>query len=249
MLLNGKIAIITGAGSGIGRAATERFVREGACVTIADIDEEAGAETLRMAKEIGGKAIFVPTDVSKADEVAQMVSETVDEFGGVQVLISNAGIFSRHDGPITSVDEDVFDRILDVNLRGMFLCSKYAFPEILKSGGGSAVLTSSIGATLGSPTTAYGTSKGGVLGLMRSLAMQYTVRGIRVNAILPGPIDTPMMEVVTATRGPSFRRPHGFQDRMAKPSEPAALLTFLASDEASYITGQGLFVDGGQNSS
>ena len=249
MLLNDKVAIITGAGSGIGRAATQRFLQEGARVTIADIDEEAGVNTLRMAKDIGGEATFVPTDVSKSNEVRQMVSHTLDKFGGVHILISTAGLFSRHDGPITSIEEEVFDRILDVNLRGMFLCSKYAFPEILKSGGGSAVLTSSIGATLGSPTTAYGTSKGGVLGLMRSLAMQYTPKGVRVNAILPGPTDTPMMEVVTATRGTSLSRPRGFAARMADPSEPAALMAFLASDESSYITGQALFVDGGQNSS
>ena len=117
-------------------------------------------------------------------------------------MVSNAGVFSRDDGPVTTIDEAVFDRVLDVNLRGMFLCCKYAFPEIVRSGGGAAVLTSSTGATIGSPTTAYGTSKGGVLGLMRSLAMQYAAKGIRVNAILPGPIDTPLLKAAVPRAAP-----------------------------------------------
>ena len=245
MLLEGKTAIITGAGSGIGRAAARRFVQEGANVAIADINEEGGRETLRLVEDVGGRAIFVPTDVSKAADAERLVRETTAAFGALHVLVSNAGVFSRDDGPVTTIDEAVFDRVLDVNLRGMFLCCKYAFPEIVRSGGGAAVLTSSTGATIGSPTTAYGTSKGGVLGLMRSLAMQYAAKGIRVNAILPGPIDTPLLKAAVATRGPSNTRSRGLLGRMADPSEPAALIAFLASDEASYITGQGLFVDGG----
>ena len=249
MLLEGKTAIITGGGSGIGRAAAVRFVQEGANVAIGDVNEAAGRETQRLVEDAGGRAIFAPTDVSKAAAVEHLVRETMTAFGALHVLISNAGVFSHDDGPVTTIDEAVFDRVLDVNLRGMFLCCKYAFPEIVRSGGGAAVLTSSVGATIGSPTTAYGTSKGGVLALMRSLAMQYAAKGIRVNAILPGPIDTPLLQAAVTTRGPSNTRSRGFAGRMADPSEPAALIAFLASEEASYITGQGLFVDGGLNAS
>ncbi len=249
MLLEGKTAIITGGGSGIGRAAALRFAEEGARVAVGDIDDKAGRETQRLVEDADGSTIFVPTDVSKAADAERLVREAVSAFGALHVLVSNAGVFSRDDGPVTTIDEAVFDRVLDVNLRGMFLCCKYAFPEIVKSGGGAAVLTSSTGATIGSPTTAYGTSKGGVLGLMRSLAMQYAAKGIRVNAILPGPIDTPLLKAAVATRGPSNTRTRGMLGRMADPSEPAALIAFLASEEASYITGQGLFVDGGLDAS
>ena len=249
MLLEGKTAIITGGASGIGRAAALRFAEEGANVAVGDIDEEAGRETQRLVEDSGGSALFVPTDVSKAVDAERLVREAVSAFGALHVLVSNAGVFSRDDGPVTTIDEAVFDRVLDVNLRGMFLCCKYAFPEIVKNGGGAAVLTSSTGATIGSPTTAYGTSKGGVLGLMRSLAMQYAAKGIRVNAILPGPIDTPLLKAAVATRGPANTRTRGMLGRMADPSEPAALIAFLVSEEASYITGQGLFVDGGLDAS
>ncbi len=249
MRLQGKIAVVTGAGSGIGRASALRFAQEGARVALADISQERGKETLRLVREAGGEGIFVRTDVSVAGDVERMVQETLRLLGGVHVLLSNAGVYSAQDRPITEIDEEVFDSVLNVNLKGMFLCCKYALPAIVRHGGGSAILVSSAAALIGAPTTAYSTSKGGVLALARALARQYAARGVRVNAVLPGPIDTPIHENVRAAQGrPSGDKSLGktpFAQRWGQPNEVAALMAFLASDDSSFMTGAALTVDGG----
>lgn len=249
MRLRDKVAIVTGAGSGIGRASAIRFAQEGARVALADVAEKPMKETLRLVKDVGGQSIVVKTDVTNASDVERMVQETLRLLGGLHVLLSNAGIYSGQDQRITDIEEEVFDQVIDVNLKGMFLCCKYALPVIGRQGGGSAILVSSSAALVGTATTAYSTSKGGVLSLARSLARQFGERGVRVNAVLPGPIDTPIHENVRAAMG----RPPGdrnlgktpFVQRWGRPEEAASLMTFLASDESSYMTGAALTVDGG----
>ncbi len=246
----GKGVIVTGGGSGIGRAAAVAFAKEGAKVTIGDVSEAGGREVVKAIEAAGGKAIFVKTDVSKSAEVQDLVQQAVRTFGGVHVLFNNAGMYARNDTRITKLEDSVFDRVIDVNLKGMFLAAKYALPEIVKSGGGAVVMTSSIGALIGGPTTAYATSKGGVLALMRSVALEYAAKGVRANAILPGPVDTPIMTDVRAAMGlpPDGKMLKGnMLDRWAKPEEIANLVLFLCSEEASYVTGAALTVDGGQS--
>lgn len=246
----GKGVIVTGGGSGIGRAAAIAFAREGGRVAIGDVSEAGGGEVVKAIEQAGGKAIFVKTDVSKSAEVQNLVNQAVKSFAGVHILFSNAGMYARNDTRITKLEDSVFDRVIDVNLKGMFLTAKYTLPEIVKSGGGAVVMTSSIGALIGGPTTAYATSKGGVLALMRTVALEYAAKGVRANAILPGPVDTPIMTDVRAAMGlpPDSKMLKGnMLDRWAKPEEVANLVLFLCSDDASYITGAALTVDGGQS--
>ncbi len=248
----GKVALITGAGSGIGRATAFRLAAEGAKVTVAELSEEHGQETRRLVQEAGGEAIFVQTDVSKAADTERMVKETVDAFGGLHFLINNAGIYDGRDKKITEIDIEVFKRTLDINLKGMFLSAKYAMPAIVKSGGGAAVLVSSVGAVKGGGNTAYSTSKGGVIALTRALAGQYGQYGVRVNSILPGPIETPIHVGVREAAGLPPATGSGMDHvsmpmlpRWGQPEEVASLMAFLVSDDASFMTGAGLLIDAG----
>jgi NAD(P)-dependent dehydrogenase (short-subunit alcohol dehydrogenase family) len=246
----GKGVIVTGGGSGIGRAAAIAFAGEGARVAIGELSEEHGRATAKAIEASGGGAIFVRTDVSKAADVQNLVSQAAKSFGGLHILFSNAGMYARNDTKVTRLEDSVFDRVIDVNLKGMFLSAKYALPHIVKSGGGAVVMTSSVGALIGGPTTAYTTSKGGVLALMRSIALEYAPKGVRANAILPGPVDTPIMLDVRAAMGippDGPMRKANMLGRWAKPEEVANLVLFLCSEDASYITGAALTVDGGQS--
>jgi NAD(P)-dependent dehydrogenase (short-subunit alcohol dehydrogenase family) len=238
--LDGKIAIVTGAGSGIGRAIAIAFHAEGARVVVADISGEEKA----LAEELGGAVTAIRADVTHAGEVEDMVAAAGETFGGLHVIVNNAGIDGEF-GAIADCSEENFDRVIAVNLKGVFLGMKYSLPPIVASGGGSVINIASAAGLVGFPTMpAYCASKGGVLQLTRVGALEYAAAGVRVNAICPGVIDTPLIQKI----GPALSDPAVAQTplgRLGRPAEVAAMAVFLASDESSYVTGAALPVDGG----
>jgi NAD(P)-dependent dehydrogenase (short-subunit alcohol dehydrogenase family) len=243
----GRVALVTGAGSGIGRAGAQIFARKGAKVVVADIDLAGGDETARLIKEAGGKAIFVRCDVSRAAEVEAMVGRTLEAYGRLDFAFNNAGI-SMGQGGTAGLTEDEWDRVLDVNLKGVWLCMKYEIPPMLAGGGGAIVNTASIAAFIGRPANPnYAASKHGVLGLTKSAALEYAREGIRVNAVCPGPVRTPMVERGIA-RSPALEgtlvrgQPTG---RLGTAEEVAEAAVWLCSDAAANITGHPLVIDGG----
>ena len=243
--LNNKIAIITGGGMGMGRAAALLFAQEGAKVVVAERNVAAGEETVRMIREQGDEAIFVETDVSKADDIKRMVDTAVNTFGALHILYNNAAI-AGDVALTTEYSESRWNEVLAVNLTGAWLGMKYAIPKILESGGGSIINVGSQAADRGNPLLAgYSAAKGGVLALSRGTAMEYAKENIRVNCINPGVIATPMvMNAWTEAQLSQFVElvPQG---RMGQPEEVAQAALFLASDESSHITGHVLVVDGG----
>ena len=245
--LDGKVALITGAGSGIGRASALAFAREGAKVAVADIVVEGGEETVRMVKEAGGEAFFIKVDVANAADVEAMVNAVVDTYGRIDCAYNNAGI----EGRLASTDEypeDMFDKVIDINLTGVWLCMKYELPQMLKQGGGAIVNTASGAGLIGvAGMSAYVASKHGVVGLTKTAALEYAKSGIRVNAVCPGLIQTPMVERITADQpqlGEALvaAEPVG---RTGKPEEIAESVVWLSSDAASFVTGHAMSVDGG----
>lgn len=242
--LNDKVAIITGGGSGIGRATAILFAREGAKVAVADYDPVGGKETIKMIQGEGGEAIFIEADVSKAEDVERMVKTTVETYGRLDILFNNAGIGET--AKVTEASPDHWERVLGINLEGVFLGCKYAIPEMIKNGGGSIINNGSILAEVGfSAATAYGTSKHGAVGLTQTVALDYATQGIRANTVCPGFIRTPMvMKGLTAEIREQIAALHPL-GRMGEPEEVAEAVSFLASDRASFVTGTCLFVDGG----
>lgn len=246
MRLANKTAIITGGASGIGRAAAMAFAREGAKVAIADLNAEGGRETAKLIEHQGGTAFFYETNVSDSNQMQSLISAAVDSFGQLDILFNNAGI-GHPDVKSVDLDEEEWDRIIDINLKGVFLGIKHAVPHLKKAGGGAIINTSSLLGLKGQKyLAAYNASKAGVVLLTKNAALEYGRDNIRVNAIAPGVIDTQIIEgwKNDVRKWPIISRANAL-GRIGTPEEVANAVLFLASDEASFITGATLSVDGG----
>ena len=240
----GKVAVVTGGASGIGRAMCERFAGEGARVAVADLDEEGGGE---VAAAVGG--LFVRADVTSSDEVEALYGEVVARQGGIDICCNNAGISPPEDDSILETGLEAWERVQRVNLTSVYLCCKHALPHLLARGRGSIVNTASFVAVMGAATSqiSYTASKGGVLALSRELGVQFARQGVRVNALCPGPVNTPLLVELFAKdpERAARRLVHIPMGRFAEPSEIAAAAAFLASDDASFVTASAFLVDGG----
>jgi len=247
--LKGKVAIITGAGAGIGEAIARRYAHEGARVVIAEIDATRGKANEHAIREQDGEAIFVSTDVASEEQIKEMVNVTLARYGRIDVLVNNAGIIlGQQEARAHELTNETWDRTMAVNLRGYWLCSKYVIPSMLAQGRGCIILIASPCGMLGfTRLAAYSTSKGGIFGLMRSMAADYAPDNIRVNAIVPGTIDTPMnaeeFEIPGAREKWAAAAPAA---RLGTGNDVAGMAAFLASDDADYCVGGVYMVDGGQ---
>jgi NAD(P)-dependent dehydrogenase (short-subunit alcohol dehydrogenase family) len=242
--LGGKVAVITGGAGGIGRETARRFVEEDARICIADLADEPGNEA---ADELDG--IYIHADVTDPDDVRRMYDETAERFGGIDVLFNNAGISPPDDDSILDTDLEAWQRVQDVNLKSVYLCCKYGIPYLLERGGGSIINTASFVATMGAATSqiSYTASKGGVLALSRELGVEFARRGIRVNALCPGPVNTPLLQEIFAKNPEQAERRlvHVPMGRFAEAKEIAGAVLFLASDDSSYVNASTFMVDGG----
>ncbi len=243
--LQGKIAMVTGAGQGIGRAIAERFAREGAGVIVATRTPEHGEETLRLIEQAAGVAVFYELDVGDVAAVKRVVDEAAARLGGLDIVVHNAAAFSRN--PIAEMDDAALDLLLNVNLKACFTLTRSALPHLRRRGGGRILVTSSVtGPHVAIPGSAhYAASKGGVNGFIRTAALELAADGITVNGVEPGFIDTAALDRLKARFGEANLAKYIPAKRLGRPDEIASAMLFLASDEASYITGQTIIVDGG----
>jgi len=248
--LDGRVAVVTGAASGIGRACALDLARAGARVVVSDLERaaEGGEETVRLVREAGGEARFVACDVSDGADVLRLVEATVAAFGRLDALVSNAGVGGAL-APAADYTEEEWDRVIGVNLRGVWLCMKHAIPVMLEQGGGAIVNVASILGHVGfAGAPAYVAAKHGVVGLTKAAAADYAQRGVRVNAVCPAFIVTPMIERAGLTEDPEVRRAIEARhpiNRLGQPEEVAGLVTWLCTDAASFVTGASYLVDGG----
>ena len=248
--LDGKVCVITGAGGGMGREAAIVFTGEGAKVCVADLDVSLAEETVTMC---AGEAFAFPVNVADEDGVQSLMAATAERFGGIDVLYNNAGISPADDASVLDTSVDAWQRVQDVNTKGVFLCCKHGIPYLLERGGGSVINVASFVAVVGAATSqiAYTASKGAVLALSRELAVQFAREGIRVNALCPGPVETPLLLNIFGDDPAALerRRIHWPTGRLAKPREVVNGALFLASDESSYVNGSTFLVDGGLTAS
>ncbi|MBL6600454.1 MAG: SDR family oxidoreductase [Alphaproteobacteria bacterium] len=247
--LAGKVAVISGAGTGIAKAAAVIFAREGAKVVVAELNEETGAEA---AAEIGDAALFVPTDVTDEDSVAATMEQAVERFGGLHILFNCAGGSAPEDSVVTEVDLDVWDRTIPLDLKGPFLCCRFGIPKIIASGGGAVVNVSSAVALRGNhPAHIYSAAKGGLISFTQSLAGAYSAEGVRANVICPGMIATDRIKSRSANQSPSNRRAalvsswKAYPFGSGEPEDIANVALFLASDESRMVNGAAIPADGG----
>ena len=244
--LSGKVAIVTGGSSGIGKATAIAFAREGAKVVVASRREKEGQETVKQVQSAGSEGFFIKTDVSKETDVSAMVEKTIATYGHLDYAFNNAGI-EQIPTPLVEQTEETFDQVMDINVKGVWLCMKHQIPQMLVSGGGAIVNMSSIAGMIGAPgLPIYVASKHAVLGLTKSVALEYAKEGIRINAVCPGMIETDLLDRVFANQEVKERliamHPIG---RVGKPEEIAEAVVWLCSDKASFVTGQSLPLDGG----
>ena len=244
--LDGKVCVITGAGGGMGREAALVFTGEGAKVCVADVNLEAAEET---AAQCAGEALAVRANVAEEADVEAMMAAAAERWGGLDVLYNNAGISPDDDASVLDTSVEAWDRVQAVNTRGVFLCCKHGIPHLLERGGGSVINVASFVALLGAATSqiSYSASKGAVLSMSRELAVQFARRGVRVNALCPGPVETPLLLNIFGDDPAALerRRIHWPTGRLAKPREIVDAALFLASDESSYVNGATFVVDGG----
>ncbi len=247
--LTGQVALITGAGSGMGRAVSQMFVQEGAAVVLVDNQAEPLAETVAWIKEAGGQVESAVCDVSDENSVNRAVAAGIRRFGKLTVIYNNAGIMPEQDHSVLDTDPEVWDWVQDVNLKGVYLVCKYGIPALLEAGGGSVINVASFVALVGCtvPQDSYTASKGGVIALTRSMAAQFGSRGVRVNAICPGPIETPLLMdwLLTDPEAKSLRLSRIPLGRFGKPEDIGYLAIYLASPESAWMTGAALNIDGG----
>ena len=248
MRLDGKAALITGAGSGIGRESALLFAAEGAAVAVVDIEDTGGRETVAAIERAGGRAVYVHADVADAADAARMIASAEKAFGKLDVLFNNAGIMHGRDDDAVSTDETIWDLTMNVNAKGVFLGCKYGIPALRRASGGSIINTASFVALLGAatPQVAYTASKGAVLAMTRELAVVHARENIRVNALCPGPLRTELLMKVLDTDAKKRRRlVHIPMGRFGAAREIANAALFLASDDSSFVTGTEFLVDGG----
>jgi NAD(P)-dependent dehydrogenase (short-subunit alcohol dehydrogenase family) len=246
--LDGKVALITGGASGMGMVASRLFVAEGAKVVLTDVSDEAGERVAGSIRAEGGEATYVHADVSQEADARTMVETAVATYGGLTILYNNAGVMLADDGSVHTTDEKIWDTTLAINVKGVAHGCKYGIPAMIDSGGGSVVNVASFVAWMGAATsqTAYTASKGAVLAMTREIAVEYARKGVRCNALCPGPIDTPLLAELLADPARRERRfVHIPMGRLGQAEELAKAALFLASDESSYMTGASLIVDGG----
>lgn len=245
--LDGKIALVTGGSSGIGRAAALAFAREGAKVVIADVLIEGSEETVQIIEKSGGQAIFFKTDVSKSDEVEALIKKTAETYGRLDCAFNNAGVGGGRAATAKCTEEE-WDRVIEINLKGVWLCMKYEIQQMLKQAGGAIVNTASVAGLVGfQGTPAYVASKHGVVGLTKAAALEYATSVIRINAVCPGVIRTPMIDRIVAAR-PQMEEVYTAMHpvgRLGEPEEIAEAVVWLCSDAASFVTGHAMVVDGG----
>ncbi len=246
--LSGKVALITGGGSGIGKASCRLFAREGAKVVVVDMKKDTAQATVDEITAAGGDARAFAADISKAKDCEAMVDFAEAQYGALHVAFNNAGIFHNDDESVTTTSEEIWNLVIDVNLKGVFLGCKYEIPALLRAGGGSIINTASFVAVMGAavPQIAYTASKGGVLAMTREIAVEFARKNIRANSLCPGPVETPLLAELLADPARRNRRlVHIPPGRFAKPEEMANAALFLASDESSYVNGTSFLVDGG----